>query len=71
MTTDEVLCSYSSVKSHRTRVEREIESLLKLLNAQYSSTTELRLNDRLEKLEKYTHKSGFSTFSSQYENDEF
>ena len=56
MTTDKVLCSYSSVKGHRTRVEREIESLLKLLNVQYSSTTELRLNDRLEKLEKHSHK---------------
>ena len=55
MTTDEVLRSYSSVKGHRTRVEREIESFLKLLNAQYSSTTELRVNDRLKKLEKHSY----------------
>ena len=56
MTTDEVLRLYSSVKGHRTRVEREIASLLELLHAQYSSTLELRLNERLEKLEKHTHK---------------
>ena len=56
MTTEEILRSYSSVKGHRTRVEREINSLLELLHAQYSSTSELRLNDRLEKLERHTHK---------------
>ena len=56
MTTAEILCMYSSVKGHRTRVEYEIASLLELLNAQYSSTLELRLNDRLEKLEKHSHK---------------
>ena len=56
MTTDEILHSYSSVKGHRTLVERKIDSILKLLTAQYSSTSELRLNDRLEKLEKHSHK---------------
>ena len=56
MTTEDVLCSYYLVKSHRTRVEREINSLLELLHAQYSATSELHLNDRLEKLERHTHK---------------
>ena len=56
MSTKEVLRSYSSVKGHRTQVEREIASLLKLLHPQYSATSELRLNDHLEKLEKHTHK---------------
>ena len=50
MTTEEVLRSYSSVKGHRSR--REIANLLELQQAQYSATLELRLNDRLEKLEK-------------------
>ena len=57
MTTEEVLRSFSSVKGHRTRVEREMASLLQLLlNAQYSSMLELRLNDCLEKLEKHSHR---------------
>ena len=56
MTTEDVLRWYSPVKGHRNRVERKIESLLKLLSAQYSSTSKLRLNDRLEKLEKHSHK---------------
>ena len=38
---EEVLRSYSSVKGHRTRVEREITNLLELLHTQYSSTSEL------------------------------
>ena len=57
MTTVEVLCSYSSVKGHRTRCEREIANLLELLQAQYLATSELRLNDRLKKLEKHSHRS--------------
>ena len=56
MTLEEVLCSYSSVKGHHTRCEKEIVNLHQLLNTQYSSTSEERINDRLEKLEKYTHK---------------
>ena len=56
MTLEEVLCSYSSIKGHRTRCEREIVNLLELLNAEYSSTQETRINDRLEKLEKHSHK---------------
>ena len=46
----------SSVKGHRTRVEREIGNLLHLLKDQYSATSEDRINDRLEKLEKHTHR---------------
>ena len=56
MTMEEVLRSYSSVKGHRTRCEREIANLLELLHAQYSATSELHLNDRLEKLEKHSHR---------------
>ena len=56
MTLEEVLRSYSSVKGHRTRCEREIANLLELLHAQYSSASELRINDRLEKLEKHSHR---------------
>ena len=56
MSLEEVLRSYSLVKGHRTWCEREIENLLQLLHAQYSSTSETRSNDRLEKLEKYTHR---------------
>ena len=55
-TEEEVLRSYLSAKGHRTRVEREIANLLELLQAQYSATSELCLNDRLEKLEKHTHR---------------
>ena len=43
-------------KGHRTRVEREIGNLLCLLKDQYSATSEERINDRLEKLEKHTHR---------------
>ena len=56
LTLEEALCSYSSVKGHRTRTEREIENLLRLLKEQYSATSEERINNRLEKLEKYTHR---------------
>ena len=56
MTTKEVLCSYLSVKGHKTRVERKIANLLELLHAQYSATSELHLNDRLKKLERHTHR---------------
>ena len=49
LTLEEALRSYSSVKGHRTRVEREIGNLLRLLKDQYSATSEERLNDRLEK----------------------
>ena len=41
---------------HRTRTEREIGNLLRLLKEQYSATSEERINNRLEKLEKYTHR---------------
>ena len=56
MTLEEVLRSYSSVKGHRTRCKKEIVNLLALLNTQYLSTSESRVNDRLERLEKHTHK---------------
>ena len=56
MTLEEALRSYSSVKGHRTRVEKEIGNLLRLLTNNYSATSEERLSDRLEKLEKHTHK---------------
>ena len=56
MSLEEALRSYSSVKGHRTRVEREIGKLLRLLKEQYSATSEERLNDRIEKLEKHTHR---------------
>ena len=56
MTLEEVLCTYSSVKGHHTRCEREIQNLLALLNTHYSSTSETRIKDRLEHLEKHTHK---------------
>ena len=44
------------MKGHRTCCEREIQSLLALLKVQYSSPSETRINDRLERLEKHTHK---------------
>ena len=50
---EEALRLYSSVKGHRTRVEKEIGNLLRLLKDQYSATSEERINDRLEKLEKH------------------
>ena len=53
---EEALRSYSSVKGHRTRVKREIGNLLRLLKDQYPGTSEDRINDRLEKLEKHTHR---------------
>ena len=53
---EEALRSYSSVKGHRTRVEKEIGNLLRLLKDQYSATSEERINDRLEKFEKHTHR---------------
>ena len=56
LTLEEALCSYSSVKGHRTRVEKEIGNLIRLLTTTYSVTSEERLNDRLEKLETYTHR---------------
>ena len=56
MTLEEVLRAYSSVKGHRSRCEREINSLMEMLKVQYSAPSEVRVNDRLEKLEKHTHK---------------
>ena len=56
LTLEEALRSYSSIKGQRTRVEKEIGNLLRLLSATYSVTSEDRLNDRLEKLQSYTHK---------------
>ena len=56
LTLEEALRSYSSVKGHRTRTEREIGNLLALLKEQYSATSEERINNRLEKLEKHTHR---------------
>ena len=56
MTLEEVLRTYLSVKGHRTRCEREIQSLIALLKVQYSAPSEVRINDRLEHLEKHTHK---------------
>ena len=56
LTLEEALRSYSSVKGHRTRCKKEIGNLLELLKAQYSATSEKRINDRLEKLEKHTHR---------------
>ena len=56
LTLEEALHSYSSVKGHRTRIEREIGNLLRLLSATYSAPSETRLNESLEKLQKYTHR---------------
>ena len=42
------------MKGHRTRCEREIENLLALLAARYSSVSEDRIKERLESLEKHT-----------------
>ena len=56
MSIAEILRTYSSIKGHRTRVERKIQSLLDMLKVQYSAPSEVRVNDRLEKLEKYTHR---------------
>ena len=56
LTLEEALRSYSSIKGHRTRVEREIGNLLRLLSATYSVPSKNRLNDTLEKLQTYTHK---------------
>ena len=56
LTLEEALRSYSSIKGHRTRVEREIGNLLRLLSATYSVPSENRLNDTLEKLQTYTHR---------------
>ena len=54
MTLEAVLRTYSSVKGHRIRYEKEIDNLLALLSARYSSISEERINDRLEKLERHT-----------------
>ena len=56
LTLEEALRSYSSVKGHRTRVEKEIGNFVRLMTATYSVTPEDRLNDRLEKLQTYTHR---------------
>ena len=56
MSLEEALRSYSSVKGHRTRVEREIGNLLRLLSATYSAPSENRLNASLEKLQTHTHR---------------
>ena len=56
MTLEETLRSYSSIKGHRTRVEREIGNLLRLLSATYSAPSETRLNEALEKLQNHTHR---------------
>ena len=52
MSLEAVLRTYSSVKGHRTRCEREIENLLALLAARYSSVSEDRIKERLESLVK-------------------
>ena len=54
MSLEAVLRTYSSVKGHRTRCEREIENLLALSTTRYSSVSEDRLKERLESLEKHT-----------------
>ena len=54
MTLETVLRTYSSVKGHHTRCEREIENLLALLGVRYSSVSEERIKDRLENLKKHT-----------------
>ena len=56
LTLEVAIRSYLSVKGHRTRVEKEIGNLLRLLTNQYSATSKERVNDRLEKLEKHTHR---------------
>ena len=53
---EEALRSYSYVKGHRTRVEKEIGNLIRLLTATYSVTSDDQLNDRLDKLQTYTHR---------------
>ena len=52
VTLEEALRSYSSVKGHRTRVEKEIGNLIRLLTATYSVTSE----DRLDNLQNYTYR---------------
>ena len=52
LTLEEVLRTYSSVKGHHTRCEHQINSLIEMLKVQYSAPSEVRVNDRLEKLEK-------------------
>ena len=54
MSLEAVLRTYSSVKGHRTRCEREIENLLALWPIRYSSVSEERIKERLENLEKHT-----------------
>ena len=54
MTLEAVLRTYSSVKGHRTRCEKEIDYLLALLSARYSSISEERIKDCLENLERHT-----------------
>ena len=54
MSLEAVLRTYSSVKGHRTRCEREIENLLGLLTTRYSSVSEECIKERLESLEKHT-----------------
>ena len=56
MTLEKVLRSYWSIQGHQTRCKKEKANLLQLLIARYSSMSEERINDRLEKLEKYTNK---------------
>ena len=54
MSLEAVLRTYSSVKGHRTRCEREIENLLALLAVRYSSVLEDLIKEHLENLEKHT-----------------
>ena len=54
MTLEVVLRTYSSVKGHRTRCEREIENLLALLAVRNPPVSKERIKDRLENLEKHT-----------------
>ena len=54
MTLEAVLRTYSSVKGYQTRCEKEIDNLLALLGARFSSISEECINDRLEKLEQHT-----------------
>ena len=45
-----------TLEGHCTRCKRDINSFIEMLKVQYSAPSEVRVNDRLEKLEKHTHK---------------
>ena len=63
MTLEEVMRTYSSVKGHRTRCEREINSLIEMLKVQYSAPSEVRVKPSAElKPKKFSHDASMATF---------